>query len=179
MTDLDASEPGLPTRRPNPRLVQAGAVILLACMVFFFVDLVDDLFEDSVAASGLTVRHILHMTLEGLSVLGLGFAAVVLFGYVRFLRHEAARRASTISLLRGRFREVLEQKFDTWSLTPAERDVAILILKGASVAEIAEARQTAVGTVKSQSTALFRKVGVNSRNGLTALFLDEFLDVAE
>lgn len=179
MTDPGASGTGLPLRRPNPRLVLAGAVIMLACMAFFIVDLVGDLFADAAAVPDPSPDHALHMVLEGLSVLGLGFAAVVLLGYVRFLRHEAAHRSSTIQLLRGRFREVLQEKFDAWSLTPAERDVAILILKGATVAEIAEARKTAPGTVKSQSTALFRKVGVSSRNGLTALFLDEFLDVAE
>lgn len=179
MTDFRASGTGLPIRRPNPRLVQAGAVILLACMAFFFADLVEDLLEDTLAAGALTAGHLLHMTLEGLSVLGLGFAALVLFGYVRVLRRDAADRAATISLLRGRFHEVLQERFDAWSLTPAERDVAILILKGATVAEIAAARNTAPGTVKSQSTALFRKVGVGSRNELTALFLDEFLDAAE
>jgi DNA-binding NarL/FixJ family response regulator len=49
------------------------------------------------------------------------------------------------------------------SLTPAEREVALLIRHGLSNAEIARARGVAVRTVANQVASLFQKLGVGSR----------------
>ena len=68
-------------------------------------------------------------------------------------------------------------KFDEWNLTSAERDIAMYMLKGLSIAEIAAARSTAEGTVKAQTSNIFRKTDVASRMELMSLFMDEFLDV--
>lgn len=59
-----------------------------------------------------------------------------------------------------------------------ERNIAMYMLKGLSISEIATARATAEGTIKAQSSSIFRKTGVNSRTELMSLFMDEFLDVA-
>jgi DNA-binding NarL/FixJ family response regulator len=54
-------------------------------------------------------------------------------------------------------------------LTEAEREVALLMLEGASNAEIARARGSAVRTVANQAASIFRKLGVCSRRELAAL----------
>ena len=69
----------------------------------------------------------------------------------------------------------MEDRFDDWSLTPSERDVAMLAIKGLSIAEIAEARQTKNGTIKAQSNAICRKAGVSGRPQLLSLFIDELM----
>ena len=79
-------------------------------------------------------------------------------------------------MLRGNFDEVLRNKFEEWGLTAAERDVTLLIIRGLSIAEIAAARKTAHGTIKAQSTSIFRKIGVGSKNELMSTIIDEFLD---
>ncbi len=48
-------------------------------------------------------------------------------------------------------------------LTAAERDVARLVKKGLSNAQIASARGTSVNTVANQIAAIMRKLGVGSR----------------
>lgn len=54
------------------------------------------------------------------------------------------------------------------ALTPAEQQVFELLLSGASNAEIAKKRKTAIRTVANQVASLFRKYGVGSRAELAA-----------
>jgi DNA-binding NarL/FixJ family response regulator len=48
-------------------------------------------------------------------------------------------------------------------LPPAERDVALAVLRGRSNAEIARARGTSLGTIAKQVASIFRRLGVASR----------------
>jgi len=75
----------------------------------------------------------------------------------------------------GAFLELLEESFARWSLTPSERDVALLAVKGLSIGEIARLRQTREGTDKAQCTAVYRKAGVNNRAQLLSLFVEELM----
>ncbi|MCV2881309.1 helix-turn-helix transcriptional regulator [Actibacterium sp. XHP0104] len=71
----------------------------------------------------------------------------------------------------------LDVEFDRWNLSAAERDVALLSLKGLKISQIAEFRQTREGTVKAQLNAIFRKAGVSSRPELLAQCLDVILEL--
>lgn len=82
------------------------------------------------------------------------------------------RRASTA------FGELIDQRFDEWSLSPAERDVALFSIKGLSLAEIAGLRGTSEGTVKAQTAAVYRKAGVGNRHQLLSLFIEDLFDPA-
>ncbi len=57
------------------------------------------------------------------------------------------------------------------TLTKAEREVALLVLRGLSNAAIAKQRRCAVRTVANQLQAIYRKLGVGSRAELGALVL--------
>lgn len=83
---------------------------------------------------------------------------------------EALRRASSA------FMDVLEERFEDWSLTPAERDVALFAIKGMSTQEIALLRSTSEGTVKAQTNAIYRKAGVSGRPQLLSLFIEDLMD---
>ena len=94
------------------------------------------------------------------------------------LRRALVRTRAVESQLRaasGAFNELLEEHFEDWGLTPAERDVALFTIKGLSTAEIAEMRQTSEGTVKAQTSAIYRKAGVSGRPQLLSLFIDELM----
>ena len=56
------------------------------------------------------------------------------------------------------------------SLSPAERDVLRGLLAGQSNAVIARARGTSIRTVANQVAAVLRKLGLDSRRQLVALF---------
>jgi DNA-binding CsgD family transcriptional regulator len=69
----------------------------------------------------------------------------------------------------------LGEHFDTWALTPSERDVALLAIKGLSISEIAEVRTTKEGTIKAQCNAIYSKAGVSGRQQLLSLFIEELM----
>jgi transcriptional regulator, LuxR family len=54
--------------------------------------------------------------------------------------------------------------------------VALFAIKGLSISEIAALRETAEGTVKAQSAAIYRKAGVNGRGALLSLFVEDMMD---
>jgi DNA-binding CsgD family transcriptional regulator len=76
--------------------------------------------------------------------------------------------------LRG-FGAAIDRQFERWALTPAERDVALLLLKGLSLKEIAELRTTSERTARQQSLAVYRKGGLAGRAELAAFFLEDLL----
>jgi len=73
------------------------------------------------------------------------------------------------------YREVIDQQLVDWALTPSERDVAMLVLKGLSFEEIASVRETKEKTVRQQATAIYRKSGLNGRHEFAAWFFEDFL----
>ncbi|HVP62222.1 MAG TPA: LuxR C-terminal-related transcriptional regulator [Myxococcaceae bacterium] len=60
-------------------------------------------------------------------------------------------------------------------VTEAEREVALLLLKGLSLREIAGLRETSERTVRHQSLAVYRKAGLAGRAELSAYFLEDLL----
>jgi len=69
----------------------------------------------------------------------------------------------------------IEKQFAHWQLTPAETEVGFLLLKGFSLKEIADIRNTKLKTVQQQSQAIYQKTGLASRSELAAFFLEDLL----
>ena len=53
--------------------------------------------------------------------------------------------------------------------------MALLAIKGLSLAEIADIRQTKQGTIKAQCNAIYQKAGVSGRPQLLSLFIEELM----
>ena len=53
--------------------------------------------------------------------------------------------------------------------------MALLAVKGLSIAEIAQMRNTREGTVKAQNAAVYRKAGVSGRAELMSVFMEEIV----
>jgi len=83
-------------------------------------------------------------------------------------------RSDAASLISG-LSAAIDQQFTRWELSPAEREVALLLLKGLSHKEIAEIRDVNETTVRQQARALYRKAGLSGRNDLAAFFLEDLL----
>jgi DNA-binding CsgD family transcriptional regulator len=83
-------------------------------------------------------------------------------------RHEAA------DLIAG-FSAAIDRQLDRWGLSPAEKEVARLLLKGLSHREVATVRAVGEATVRQQARALYRKAGLTGRNDLAAFFLEDLL----
>ena len=141
-----------------------------ACTCFFVYDAVIDATQGAEAQDGQVTQLLEYLVVLAL-VLGVattGFA----------LRHILARQSrleQQLNLAAGAFEQVLQDHFDTWGLTPSERDVARLAIKGLSIADMAELRGSKEGTIKAQSAAVYRKAGVTGRLQLLSLFIEEMM----
>lgn len=69
----------------------------------------------------------------------------------------------------------IEAQFSRWSLTEAEREVALLLLKGLSHKETAQVRGVSERTVREQSRSIYAKAGLTGRTALSAFFLEDLL----
>ncbi len=135
-----------------------------------------------------------HMAVEiAVALLSLGAAGLLAWrlrqasGEARALavnltatRAEAERwRKEAHTLLQG-LGEAIDRQFARWHFTPAERDVALLLLKGLSHKEVARVRKVSERTARQQSLAIYKKAGVEGRAELAAFFLEDlFLPLTE
>ena len=169
------------THAGSERRVAAGLTVVFALVVVLAgVDLVADVGE------GTWLRHVV---IEGAVVLvGLcGFVWMAL--RVRALSAHAAHLARSLETSRRdaeRWREeardliaglgaAIDRQLERWGLSPAEKEVAMLLLKGLSHKEIAGVRNVGEATVRQQATALYRKAGLEGRRDLAAFFLEDLL----
>lgn len=83
-------------------------------------------------------------------------------------------RAEAHQLLSG-LGHAIDQQFERWGLTAAEREIALLLLKGLSHKEVAALRDTSERTVRQQALSVYRKSGLGGRTELAAFFLEDLL----
>lgn len=69
----------------------------------------------------------------------------------------------------------IDAQLERWKLSHAEKEIALLLLKGLSLKEVAEIRQTAEKTVRAQATSLYQKSALSGRSELAAYFLEDLL----
>lgn len=69
----------------------------------------------------------------------------------------------------------IENQLNRWGLTEAEKEISFLLLKGLSLKEISNVRNTSVKTVRSQTNAIYTKSGLSGRSELAAFFLEDLL----
>jgi DNA-binding CsgD family transcriptional regulator len=93
---------------------------------------------------------------------------------VRAEKDLARFREESREHLRG-LAEAIDRQFDRWGLSTAEREVALLLLKGLALKEIAAARATSERTVRQQALAVYRKGALAGRAELSAFFLEDLL----
>lgn len=142
------------------------ALVQAAAAVFFVLDAWSDL-------SGGAVDY--HTFFEAMIAAGLAMGG--LFGVRELSRshdllqsHETALAAAS-----GALAEVIDAEFTGWRLTPAEREIGMLALKGFDIAEIAQLRGAAQGTVRAQMTSIYAKSGVSGRAQFAAHFVEDLL----
>jgi DNA-binding CsgD family transcriptional regulator len=130
-----------------------------------------------------------HVLVElGLHTFSLGAAAYLWLGWRRtghslertrreLAAHASERdawRARAEKLLRG-LGEEIDRQLREWALTPAERETALLLLKGFGHRDIAELQGKSERTVRQHAIAVYRKSGLSGRAELSAFFLEDLL----
>lgn len=88
---------------------------------------------------------------------------------------EAARwRDEARDLMRG-LGKAIDDQFERWQLSAAEKEVALLLLKGLSHKDIAAVRAVTEATTRQQARAVYRKAGLGGRADLAAFFLEDLM----
>ena len=85
-----------------------------------------------------------------------------------------AWRSSAEHALEGMGRAI-DSQFEIWELTPSERDVALMLLKGYSHKLIAKETDRSPQTVRQHAAAVYRKAGLAGRAELSAFFLEDLM----
>jgi len=159
-----------------------GGVALLAT-----IDLLADL------RGGTTIGHVaLEGAAAAVSLLGVGWMMMRVRALAREtidLREHARELATHLDATRtevvrwrSEARELIaglsaaiDRQLTGWGLSPAEKEVALLLLKGLSHKEIATVRDVGETTVRQQARAIYRKAGLGGRHDLAAFFLEDLL----
>jgi DNA-binding CsgD family transcriptional regulator len=162
------------------RLLGGVLIAFFAIAVLAAFDVVSDL------RSGTTVAHVaLEIAVIAAGLTGAALVARRLLDLGRRARDLATRLAATeaeAARWRGEARDLLkglgaalDRQFERWMLSPAEKEVAVLLLKGLSHKEIAGARAITEATARQQARAVYRKAGLSGRADLAAFFLEDLL----
>ncbi len=137
-----------------------------------------------------------HVAFEAAMVLvSLSFAIVLFVGWRRTageLRETHATLAATDLALARRgaerdrwrktaeealagFSRAIDKQFDEWQLSRAERDVALLILKGEGHKQAAARLGRSERTIRQHAVEVYRKAGLQGRAELAAFFLHDLM----
>ena len=162
----------------NRGMRQVLAVVLTAIVVGGTVDLVLDAPADWLSP------HVLYEVT--LILAGLGGAFWLWRNWKRAaesageLRRSLLDRQAERDLWRARAAQALQSLGDAvarqladWELTPAEREVVVLLLKGQSHKQIAAGTGRSERTVRQHAIAAYHKAGVGGRAELAAFFFGD------
>lgn len=130
-----------------------------------------------------------HVLFEaGVILLALGLAVYLWHGWMRTARSLAGtrraleKRSAERDVWRRSARVALEglgleidRQFRAWDLTPAEREVALLLIKGFSHKEVAASTHRSERTARQHAGAVYHKAGLTGRAELAAFFLEDLL----
>lgn len=164
----------------DTRLPLLLVVALASILVGGTVDLVLDEPEDWIS---------FHVIFESLMIAGALLMATTLWlGWWRAARSldEMQARLEARKAERDEWREsaqkaleglgvAMNRQFDAWGLTRAEREVALLLLKGYSHKHVASATGRSERTARQHAAAVYQKASLGSRAELAAYFLEDLL----
>ena len=156
----------------NLKLPVIGVLVYCISLIAFTVDFLSEVTGWKLLSALPWVLHEIFtlMTLVGLCV-GMYFIA----RSYRLAANNTRYLAKQLDAARGAFQSGIDGYFEQWGLSEAEKDIALLTIKGMTISEIAEIRQTKQSTIKTQSSAIYKKAGVSSRAQLVSSLIEELL----
>lgn len=124
------------------------------------------------------------------------FLPLILLGYIwRFkpksllqksiqLEGEVLRNREDLQLWKSRasayiqgLSKSINQQFDDWRLSKAEKEVGLLLLKGLSLRDLSSVRGVFERTARQQATSIYNKAGLLGTAELSAFFLEDLMFV--
>ena len=166
-------------------------VILLGTSLFALFDIILDVQE------GVSVDHLIHEgALWALSMAGAfyqfriikwqknemeGFQLKIneLDSTNNMLKVEQEKFHKKISHLSNEFLSNIDEQFNTWGFSRSEKEIALLLIKGLAMKEIADIRGSNENTVRQQASQIYKKSSLSGRMELSAFFLDDLLSLSK
>jgi DNA-binding NarL/FixJ family response regulator len=145
--------------------------IQVASAIYFSLKILSDLFVWQILVIPWEIVEILEI----LASIGMFFGVISSLILLRKSARQMRHAEQQINAAAGEIHKQILLQFDDWCLTPTERDVALLVIKGFSNNEIASFRNTRESTIKSHITSIFRKSGLNNRQQLITHVIDDLL----
>lgn len=144
-------------------------LILAGCCTFFALDVFIDLF----GSSQLTTLNMIHLLVESIATLSILASLLLLRDYIRVSRAQEKTLQATLDSVKQGLNNLIFERVNALQLTPAEREVALMTLKGYTLPEIATLRGTSEGTTKAQAHAVYQKAKVSSRAELILFCIED------
>ncbi len=141
--------------------------VLITAILFFAYDIISDLSIGSDSYSHIIVEIIVCLAIT-----------LVLFQEIKrvaTLNNSVQIEKEKTARLSGELFNDMNKQFSDWKLSPTEHDVALLLIKGLSMKEIAEVRQVKEKTVRQQATQIYAKSGCAGRHELAAHFIEDLI----
>ena len=79
------------------------------------------------------------------------------------------------NIYKKNFIDLISKQLISWGLTSTEQEIAVLLIKGLSINEIAEIRETSSQTIRHQASVIYKKSSLANRSQLSAYFLEDIL----
>jgi DNA-binding CsgD family transcriptional regulator len=166
------------------RLIPALIIVFSFIAVLVVIDILADISEG--AAAG-------HVAVEaGIGLVSITGVALLVWRVVAAARSADRRAAALVVDLESSRRDATEwrteaqdlleglgakidSQFEKWKLTPAEKEVALLLLKGFSHKDVARLRSVSEPTARQQAGSIYRKAGIAGRHDLAGFFLEDLV----
>lgn len=155
----------------RPWIVWSLVVIQCLCGAYFLYEILASV----LGLPSVPLRWSLRELVEAGASIGLILGAILGVRLALVAQSATHRAENARRITSGEFATVVERYFSGLGLTSAETEVAWFVLKGMSLAEVAELRHTRIGTVKAQCTAIYRKAGVTGKSQLMSQLVEDIL----
>lgn len=151
---------------------RALIVICGACQILGMA-LYGTQFLVSVFGTKTTISWVFHEIAEVTAFLALVLGSVLTLILISGLLRRQEKLEYQVDAASQRFQDVILQQFSEWDLTEAEAEIGMLLIKGMSIADIANLRGRSQATVKAQNSAIYQKSGLANRSQLVSYFVEE------
>lgn len=147
-------------------MVTAIVMLQAVAATFYVAECIGDIAEDGIIGEVMVEAAI-----------ALALVVGVFFGtwQLRQMLAETRLRATAVAVAQGALADLIRVRFAEWEFTPAQADVALFLLKGCDISDIAQLRDVASGTVRAQLASIYQKTGVTSQAQFMSLFLDDLI----
>lgn len=156
----------------NLKLPLIGLLVYCISLLAFTVDFLSEVTGWKFLSA---LPWILHEIFTLMTLVGLCVGMYFIARSYRLAASNTRYLTEQLDAAKGAFQSGIDEYFEEWGLSEAEKDIALLTIKGMTISEIAEIRQTKQSTIKTQSSAIYRKAGVASRSQLVSLLIEELL----